>query len=205
MRPIVRVAITTLACLCALLALWVRAENAIGVRYDVPADGVGTEAQAEETWGSYDPDTLYHARRVARGTLSDGWITAHDLRLGHPHPAGSLGAPIPWPPAYDLFLTALARGSLPDIGALFPDANGTAPTEAADGKEERLAPLERARIERLVSTVPMVCGALAAFLAALWAAGLAYRLAHEERRELTALCATLFAGGTIAMTFGHAR
>ncbi|MEM9380053.1 MAG: hypothetical protein AAGB93_08885 [Planctomycetota bacterium] len=188
-----RAAVAALACVCALLALWVRAENAIGVRFDVAEPGA---AAPSETWGSYDHDTLYHARRVERAVRNGGWVTAYDRLINHPHPEESLGAPIPWPPAYDLLLAGIARGGLPDASVLFEGPS--------EGTDATLPLPERARIERIVATVPIVCGTLTALLAALLAAGLARRLAPGAS-ALVGPCAALVAGLTVAAAFGHVR
>ncbi|MEM6675718.1 MAG: hypothetical protein AAF726_22900, partial [Planctomycetota bacterium] len=186
-----RATLIVLACLVALLALWVRAENAIGIVRDVGH-------VAGQAWGSYDPDTLYHARRVERGVRDRGWIASHDPLLDHPHPPGAEGAPIPWPPYYDLLLTAVVRGALPEPAALFERDAEARPEVAIDE-------VGRARVEQIVATVPMVCGALAALLAALFAGGLARRLASEETRFAVASAAALAAGLSVTLAFGHVR
>ncbi|MGD2017071.1 MAG: hypothetical protein PVJ89_03050 [Planctomycetota bacterium] len=206
----VRAATLALACLTALVALSVRQQNAIGVVLP-SGSGAATEGSepgdatsAEPVWGSYDPDTLYHARRVARAVRNAGWVSSHDTFLAHPHGEGSLGAAVPWPPFYDLLLTALARGRLPSVTALLPGASeeeADAPREA----DEPLLPATRVRIEQLVASVPMWCGALAALIAALAAAGLGRALAPVAAGPATACAAALVAGLSVAFTFGHVR
>ena len=85
----VRAAIVALACLTALVALSVRKESAIGVALEAAATSptVSTRADRNEgplTWGSYDPDTLYHARRVARAVQNAGWVSSYDPFLAYP-------------------------------------------------------------------------------------------------------------------------
>ena len=198
----VRAAIVALACLTAFVALSVRQQNAIGVVHTA-GTGPGGAPSAEPVWGSYDPDTLYHARRVSRAVRNAGWVSSHDTFLAHPHGEGSLGAAIPWPPFYDLLLTAVVRGRLPSVTALLPaaDEDVDAPDEAA----EPLLPAARVRIEQLVASVPMWCGALAALIAALAAAGLGRALAPVAAGRATACAAALVAGLSVAVTFGHVR
>ncbi len=206
------------------LALWVRAKSATGVGLD-PSDGTSV---VDGAWGSYDPDTLYHARRVERGVRDHGWIDSYDpllasgAELVDPNLGGATGqgpvngtfvdpikgVPIPWPPFYDLLLTGLYRKALPSTGALMkPD------------EHPELAPLDRearGSIERFVSSVPMVLGALTAMLAGLIAAGRARRLTGQRMLEsgadptsssltAAALVAAAIAGVTVALSFGHIR
>jgi len=202
----VRAAILAFACLTALVALGVRQENAIGVALEgtsTPADQTSAEAL---TWGSYDPDTLYHARRVARAVENAGWVSSFDPFLAYPEGAGpkSPGTATPWPPAYDLLLAAMARGRAPSIDALLPSAAGD-PAGQPQGASEPLLPATRRRIEQLVASVPMWCGALTALIAALASAGLASTLVPATRAGGTAVAAALIAGLTVAFTFGHVR
>ncbi|MEC8495729.1 MAG: hypothetical protein VXZ39_12435, partial [Planctomycetota bacterium] len=74
-----------------------------------------------------------------------------------------LGAPIPWAPGYDLFLTAVHRRASPSLAHLLADESARAPA-APPGAEER------ARIERWVAAAPPLLAALTALLAALLAA-----------------------------------
>lgn len=212
----VRAAVVAFACLTAFVAFGVRERSAIGVALEpagaapfggpsaAPATGA---ADAEPlTWGSYDPDTLYHARRVARAVQNAGWVSSYDPFLAYPEGDGpdSLGTAIPWPPAYDLLLTALVRGRLPSMEALLPSA-----PEEVDLDPSRVAepllPATRRSIEQLVASVPMWCGALTALIAALAAAGLARALVPAPRRGAAAIAAALFAGLSVAFTFGHVR
>lgn len=204
MKTSQRLIVIALALAAAGLAAWVRAENAIGILVG-PAVGSNESAHddtaaAQANWGSYDPDTLYHARRVARAVEDGGWVASRDPLLDHVADRGVLPQAIPWPPVYDLALAAVVRGALPDIDWLFdPERKPTA--SAPDGPE-------RARIERLVSTAPLVIGALTAFLASLAAAGLLVRSRAGESEALPPLAAPLaaaVAGVTVAFTFGHVR
>ena len=207
----VRAAIVALACLTALVALSVREESAIGVALEAAATSptVSTRADRNEgplTWGSYDPDTLYHARRVARAVQNAGWVSSYDPFLAYPGglSVDSPGTAIPWPPAYDLLLTTLVRRRLPSMEALLPPE----PTEVDPGPPgvaEPLLPATRRRIEQLVASVPMWCGALTALIAALASAGLARTLVPAARSSVVAIAAALVAGLTVAFTFGHVR
>ncbi|MDA8593066.1 hypothetical protein N9L90_04045 [Planctomycetota bacterium] len=205
MPLLVRAAILAFACLTAFVALDVRRENAIGVALDAAPSSDGAPAGAL-SWGSYDPDTLYHARRVARAVENAGWVSSFDPLLAYPEGAGpdSLGTAIPWPPAYDLLLTAMARGRAPSIEALLPSAAGD-PVGQPQGASEPLLPATRRRIEQLVASAPMWWGALTALIAALAAAGLASTLVPSTRAGITAVAAALIAGLTVAFTFGHVR
>jgi hypothetical protein len=202
--------------LVGALALWVRAKSTTGIGLDQ----AGSPA-VDGPWGSYDPDTLYHARRVERGVRDHGWIASYDpllasgtelLERGPDAPAPLIdplrGAPIPWPPFYDLLLTGIYREALPNSDALIE------PDDYPRGA--RLDRAERGRIERFVASVPMVLGALTAMLAALIAAGRARRLGGQRMLErgadpsapalaLAAIAAAAVAGVTVAFNFGHLR
>lgn len=68
-------------------------------------------ADASQGWFSFDPDTLYHARRVRR-LLDEGLpVAGRDPLLAHPD-----GAAIPWPPHYTLLLGALLAPFAPEPG-----------------------------------------------------------------------------------------
>ncbi len=204
----VRAAIVAFACLTALVAFHVREQNAIGVALE-PTGPNGLPVEGGSlTWGSYDPDSLYHARRVARAVQNAGWVSSFDPFLAHPdgldRAGGGLGTPIPWPPAYDLLLAALARGRLPSVAALLPPPPGEAEPEPP-GVSEPLLPPSKLRIEQLVAAVPMWCGALTALIAALCAAGLSRTLVPVSRAPMAGVAAALVAGLTVAFTFGHVR
>ena len=96
--------------LVGAFALWVRTKSTTGVGLDAP----GAQTVVDGPWGSSDPDTLYHARRVERGVRDHGWIASYDPLLASGAVPGSStlfdpvrGVPIPWPPFYDLLLTGL--------------------------------------------------------------------------------------------------
>ncbi|QDV08746.1 hypothetical protein Poly30_43000 [Planctomycetes bacterium Poly30] len=211
-----------LVLLVGLFAYWIRVENAVGFSRSVEG------SVASEDWGSYDPDTLYHARRVARGVRDHGWIESYDPLLAHgaefdrSAPGGdggdprelrtyvdpALGVPIPWPPFYDLLLTAVYRRSIPSPDALMH------PKEHPP--EPPLGQPEKNRIERFVASVPSVLGALTAMLVALIAAGRARRLSGQRSLEAgrdpsgpslgaAGLAAAAFAGVSLALTYGHVR
>ncbi len=60
-------------------------------------------------WFSIDPDGLYHTRRVER-IFEEGYpVAAEDQLLNHPH-----GAPIPWPPYYEILCHYLLRPFAPE-------------------------------------------------------------------------------------------
>jgi asparagine N-glycosylation enzyme membrane subunit Stt3 len=59
-------------------------------------------AMGEGRWASMDPDTLYHARRLARAP--EGGVAGRDRLLAYPSDLEAGGAAIPWPPYYDLLL-----------------------------------------------------------------------------------------------------
>ncbi len=50
-------------------------------------------------WASMDPDTLYHARRLAR-VWNEGELCERDPYLAYPSELDEGGAAIPWPPYY---------------------------------------------------------------------------------------------------------
>jgi asparagine N-glycosylation enzyme membrane subunit Stt3 len=123
-------------------------------------------------WFSFDPDTHYHARRVARlleGAPGEGplGVAERDPWLDHPH-----GARIPWPPYYTLLLA----------GALAP----IAPDDPGARAE---------LLERGVASLPWLLGTLTAALVA----GVAWRLAAGVRRPREALAAALLAGTVYAL------
>ncbi|MEM8713556.1 MAG: hypothetical protein AAGG01_21645, partial [Planctomycetota bacterium] len=184
--------------LCGLLGYGVRTTSSVGFTFQ------GSSTMDDAAWGSYDPDTLYHARRVERAVRNHGWVQSGDPLLAHP----SASTPIPWPPFYDLFLAALYRRAIPSKDALMePESH------------PELAPLaqpERDSIERFVASVPTVLGALTALLAALVAAGRARRISGQldldAGRDPTfggmstaSLVAAGIAGVSVALTFGHVR
>ena len=61
-------------------------------------------------WGSFDPDSLYHMRRVERA-LEEGAVAAKDPFLAYPQEGSKGGQAIPWPPLYTQ-LVALAAAPL---------------------------------------------------------------------------------------------
>ncbi len=171
---------------------------------EVPSEEPG--GGPEITWASYDPDTLYHARRVARAVQDGGWVASRDPLLAFPRgqQGDTVAAPIPWPPGYDLLLAAIYRRALPDVSSLRK-------TEVEPAPPVRLGGGERARIERFVASVPRALGALTAFLAALLGAALvgAARPAgadaegHGTSRAL--LLGSALGGIGAALTYGHVR
>lgn len=171
---------------------------------EVPSEEPG--GSPEITWASYDPDTLYHARRVARAVQDGGWVASRDPLLAFPRgqQGETLAAPIPWPPGYDLILAAMYRRALPDFSRL-------AKSDAESAPPVRLGRSERARIERFVASVPRALGALTAFLAALLGAALvgAARPVDEgveSRVTARALYLAAALGGIgAALTYGHVR
>lgn len=130
-----RVARLVLALCVALVAAGVR------IAYQVRIAPTESSAAASG-WHTFDGDSLYHVRRVARA-IDEGGVAARDGRLGWPE-FRAAGAPIPWPPVYDAALAQVARPFVPD----------------GDGS--------RAFVLRLVCSAPVLFGALAA-AAAAWA------------------------------------
>lgn len=126
-----------------LLAALVAACVALGVRLAYQSRLAPTPAEnTAGVWHAWDPDTLYHARRVARA-LEHGGVASRDERLGWPEFKDVGGGPVPWPPVYDALLSASLRPFAPD-------------DDRAPGF-----------VERWVATVPMFCAALTAALVAL--------------------------------------
>ena len=205
---VTRLVLLALALFSGWLAYQVRVTSAVGF-----GRASSEEGALGEDWGSYDPDTLYHARRVARGVRDHGWIESYDPLLAfgaefegqgqeaegkqaktqelRTYVDSALGVPIPWPPFYDLLLTALYRKSIPSTDALMH------PKEHPPGPP--LAQLEKNRIERFVASVPSYLGALTALLVALIAAGRARSLSAAS------LVAAAVAGVSLALAFGHVR
>lgn len=89
-------------------------------------------------WFCFDPDSLYHARRVERLLDEGPPVAGRDERLNHPH-----GAAIPWPPYYTRLLGALLAPWAPD--------------DARDRAEF---------LERGVASLPLLFGVANALLAA---------------------------------------
>lgn len=111
-------------------------------------------------WFSFDPDSLYHARRVER-LLDEGLpVAGRDALLNHPE-----GAAIPWPPYYTLLLGAL-------LGPFAPEA-----------ESEREAYLERG-----VASLPLLFGVANALLAA-WVVWRRARESSAGARAAGAACA----------------
>lgn len=166
--------------LVAALA-WI-ARDLDGLRRPFIADArlpATADVPVEARWFSRDPDGLYHTRRIAR-VLEEGLPVAEtDPRLAFPR-----GAPIPWPPYYDLVCAGL-------LAPFAPDAS-------------REPEAFRAWLERAVATLP----ALFAVLSSLLAAGAAWclvrgRLGSTDSPEASAsdtpaLAAALVAGITYA-------
>lgn len=126
-----------------LLAALVAACVALGVRLAYQSRLAPTAAEdTPGAWHAWDPDTLYHARRVTQA-LEQGGVAGRDERLGWPEFKEVGGGPVPWPPVYDALLAASARPFVPD-------------DDRAPGF-----------VERWVATVPMFCAALTAALVAL--------------------------------------
>ena len=128
--------------LVVALAWFVR--DVDGQRHPFVADArlpQAAEVPVEAQWFSRDPDGLYHTRRISR-VLTEGLPVAEtDPRLAFPR-----GAPIPWPPYYDLICAALLAPLAPDASA-DPDAF-------------------RAWLERAVATLPMLFAVASTLLAA---------------------------------------
>jgi hypothetical protein len=59
-------------------------------------------AMGDGRWASMDPDTLYHARRLA--SHREGREPGRDPFLAYPSDLERGGAAIPWPPYYDAVL-----------------------------------------------------------------------------------------------------
>ncbi|MFT7678708.1 MAG: asparagine N-glycosylation enzyme membrane subunit Stt3 [Planctomycetota bacterium] len=126
-----------------LLAALLAACAAVGVRLAYQSRLAPTAAEdSAGAWHAWDPDTLYHARRVAQA-LDHGGVAGRDERLGWPEFQELGGGPVPWPPVYDALLAASARPFVPD-------------DDRAPGF-----------VERWVSTAPMFCAAFTAALVAL--------------------------------------
>ena len=107
------------------------------------------EIPGQEGWVSYDPDGLYHMRRVERAFEEGLPVAGTDPILNHPE-----GAPIPWPPYYTYLLWGLMAPFAP---------------------EEIEA--RRAFVEHFTGSLPVALGVLTACLAALAAGLLAGRTA----------------------------
>lgn len=210
-----RLFVLLVAVLSGALGYSVRSLWTVGMSLDVPSAELG--ARSEVTWASYDPDTLYHSRRVARAVQNGGWVASRDPLLAFPLALDqdSLGAAIPWPPGYDLILAALYRGALPDMSRLTQSEDEIAPPRVLDRGE-------LARIERFVASAPRVFGALTAFLAALLGAALleAARRGPSDgapsegdsageiadgRGPRAVLVAAAIGGFGAALTYGHVR
>lgn len=99
------------AALVLLFSWFVREAN----QMRMPAPGSSTEAGEEADsekesadWYSWDPDGMYHMRRLQRW-FEEGTVAGFDPRLNHPE-----GSAIPWPPYYTYVLGALLSPGAPD-------------------------------------------------------------------------------------------
>ncbi len=95
-----------IATVCVIVAAWVRASHSNWVAPLEPYVEAGY-AQADALT-SFEPDGLYHMRRVARA-LEEGSIAGTDPLLNYPD-----GAAIPWPPYADRASLALSRLTAPE-------------------------------------------------------------------------------------------
>lgn len=121
-------------------------------------------------WFSFDPDSNYHARRLARAALAGGAVAETDDFLNHPQ-----GARIPWPPYYTRVLATLVLPFAP---------------ERTDDPSAWSAVLERG-----VASVTWLFGVLTAVLAACasWA------LARGREHPRGGLAAAVAAGALFAL------
>jgi len=192
--------------LCRLLLCLALAAVAYGVRsvhvlghviehVDRGAGGTGEalEADSAVTLATFDPDSEYHARRVARAVAEGGTVAARDPLLAWPA-YGERGAPIPWPPYYDALLAWVAR----QRGAVAeePQPQESQPRELpsqkpgeleSSGEREpsrdtplaparlKLGPVARHIVADTVARAPAWCAALAAAAACFAAMGLVRR------------------------------
>ena len=135
----------------ARVSLWVIllvALLSLGVR--VAAD---TRVALDDSghWGSFDPDSLYHMRRLERALAGEG-VAARDPFLAYPQERLKGGQAIPWPPLYTR-LMALAA----------------APLAPRDGEARRRF------VERFVASLPLVFSVATTIVVALAAFRLAGR------------------------------
>jgi hypothetical protein len=122
-----------LCVLCAVGALAALAREVHNQRISALAGG-----DLSAGWFSFDPDTLYQARRVER-LFDEGLpVAGRDPLLNHP-----AGAAIPWPPYYTLLAGAALAPFAPPAG-----------------------PARKEALERGVASLPQVFGVANALLAA---------------------------------------
>lgn len=103
-------------------------------------EGALAEDPQGASWYSWDPDGMYHMRRLQRW-FEEGTVAGFDTWLNHPE-----GSAIPWPPYYTYVLAALLTPGAPD----------------PESEPEAL----RAHIEEGVATWPVRFAILGALVAA---------------------------------------
>jgi len=187
--PSISLRVPLIALAAALLAFGVRHVHTLGR----PLEEVGAPPGLIE---SFDPDSQYHARRVARAVADGGAVAARDPLLAWPIHVSRGGAPIPWPPYYDAALAALTRLRIgPTDGPSQGAAEGVSAARAS-ASDERVRQVAADTVAR----APAWLAALTAALASLAAAALVRGAAHESAGapSQTATLVTQKGSGTVA-------
>lgn len=193
-----------LALLCALVAFGVRRVHAIA--RPLAAEPARALPAALE---SVDPDSQYHARRVARALEAGGAVAQRDPLLAWPVHAAEGGAPIPWPPYYDAALAALARLRLGHGVADLTDAGVDDAADAAAQAHERVRRIAADTVARAPAWLAALTAALACLAAATLARGAeAARgrgLEGQRTERYRVLLAGALGGLGVALSFAHLR
>jgi len=185
-------AVLVAAALGAAVAVWLRHVHTLALP---AAEGVGRAPGALVE--SFDPDSQYHSRRVARA-LAEGAVAGSDPLLAWP----SAGAPIPWPPYYDAALALVARARLTgaERAALPAPLSETAPSANSAPLTAPLSEAARAVAADTVARAPAWLAGCTALAAGLAAAHLA-----RAARAGAALAGALVGALGVALSFAHLR
>jgi hypothetical protein len=198
-----RVALIALA--AALLAFGVRRVHTLGR----PLEEAGAKIVHIE---SFDPDSQYHARRVARAVADGGAVAGRDPLLAWPVHVARGGAPIPWPPYYDAVLAAVARlrlGPGPGPSQRVGEGASIARWSADDERVRRVAADTVARAPAWLAALTAAFASLAAAAlvrAASRASAATRSLKDQAARPVSSAVAAAVAGGLgVALSFAHLR
>lgn len=148
---------------------------------------------------SAGPPELDHLERVSRGVAASGWVPSRTEPNTDAIPivnefgdaSDRAASPYPWPPGYDLVLTAAIRRALPDVGRLRAPASERPPPPP-------IPESGRAAVSSVVRAAPRWIRALIALVTAFSAAGLVTRARFAASSWAPAFSAAV-AGAIVAI------